>query len=47
MTVGAIITLLVAVAFAGLLTWVLLPRNRRRLERHGKIPLDDDSPEGR
>jgi cbb3-type cytochrome oxidase subunit 3 len=42
-TFGAIATLLVAIAFAGLLYWVLRPANKTRLESHGSIPLDDQS----
>ena len=29
--------------FLGILVWVLWPRNKDRLERHGRIPLDMDS----
>ena len=47
MTFGAVATIVVAVAFSGLVVWLLLPRNRR-LERYGRIPLDsDDSKKGR
>ena len=42
MTFGAFATLLVALAFGGLLTWVLHPANRSRFESYGLIPLDDD-----
>jgi cbb3-type cytochrome oxidase subunit 3 len=42
MTFGAFATLLVALAFAGLLGWVLYPANRSRFESYGMIPLDDD-----
>ena len=41
MTFGAIATVLVAVAFGGLLFWVLRPGNKARLESYGSIPLDD------
>jgi cbb3-type cytochrome oxidase subunit 3 len=41
MTLGALVTLLVAIVFTGLVVWVVLPRNRSRLERHGEIPFDD------
>ena len=44
MTFGAIATLLVAVAFGGLLFWVLRPGNKARLESYGSIPLDDADP---
>jgi hypothetical protein len=48
MSIGAAATLLVAIAFTALVVWVVLPRNRARLERFGRIPLDtDDSTEGR
>jgi cbb3-type cytochrome oxidase subunit 3 len=42
MTFGAFATLLVALAFGGLLSWVLYPANRSRFESYGLIPLDDD-----
>jgi len=42
MTFGAFATLLVTVAFAGLLYWVLRPANKARLESYGSIPLDDE-----
>jgi cbb3-type cytochrome oxidase subunit 3 len=42
MSFGAIATLLVAVAFTGLVYWVLRPSNKARLESYGAIPLDDD-----
>jgi hypothetical protein len=48
MTFGAVATLLVAVAFTALVVWVILPRNRDRLEDHGRIPLDSNkTDEGR
>ena len=48
MTFGALATLIVAIAFVALIIWVLLPRNRTRLERHGRIPLEpDDTKKGR
>lgn len=28
--------------FVGIVAWVFWPRNKTRLERHGRIPLDDD-----
>lgn len=30
--------------FLGILFWVLRPSNKKRLEEHGRIPLDDDEP---
>lgn len=42
MSFGAIATLLVAIAFTGLVYWVLRPSNKARLESYGAIPLDDD-----
>jgi len=42
MTFGALATLLVSLAFAGLLYWVLSPRNKTRLQSYASIPLDDD-----
>jgi hypothetical protein len=48
MTFGAAATLIVAIAFTVLVLWVILPRNRHRFERYGRIPLDsNDSEEGR
>ena len=48
MTVGAAATLFVAIAFTALVIWVVMPRNRERFERFGRIPLDpNDSDEGR
>ena len=32
--------------FLGIVGWVVWPRNKNRLEAHGRIPLDDD-PEDR
>lgn len=43
MTFGAFATLLVSLAFAGLLYWVLSPRNKTRLQSYASIPLEDDS----
>ncbi len=45
MTFGAIATLLVAFAFAGLVCWVLRPANKVRLESYGSIPLHDQPPD--
>ncbi len=42
MTFNIFATLFVTLTFVGLLIWVLLPANRRRLESYGMIPLDDD-----
>lgn len=28
--------------FVGIIAWVFWPRNKKRLERHARIPLDDD-----
>jgi cbb3-type cytochrome oxidase subunit 3 len=45
MNFGAFATLLVTIAFAGLLGWVLRPSRKARLESYGAIPLrDDDQP---
>lgn len=30
--------------FGGILTWVLWPRNKQKLESHGTIPFRDDPP---
>jgi hypothetical protein len=37
----------VAIAFSTLVVWVLLPSNRKRLEAHGEIPLDEGTPSDR
>ena len=42
MSVGAFATLVVAVAFAGLLVWVLAPSNRARFDRYARMALDED-----
>jgi cbb3-type cytochrome oxidase subunit 3 len=42
MTLGALATLLVSLAFAGLLYWVLSPRNKVRLQSYASIPIDDE-----
>ena len=42
MTFGALATLLVSLAFAGLLYWVLNPRNKARLQSYASIPIDDE-----
>ncbi len=47
MTFGALMTLLVSVAFAGLLYWVLRPSNKERLQSYASIPLDDEHPRER
>lgn len=41
MSLASVAVVLVAVAFAGLVIWVVLPSNKARLERYGSIPLDD------
>lgn len=28
--------------FVGIVTWVFWPGRKKRLERHGRIPLEDD-----
>ncbi len=28
--------------FIGIVVWAFWPGNKRRLEKHGRIPLDDD-----
>ncbi len=30
------------ILFVGIVIWALLPRNKARFERYGKIPLNDD-----
>ncbi|MFW6198865.1 MAG: cbb3-type cytochrome oxidase subunit 3 [Acidobacteriota bacterium] len=35
------------ILFVGIVAWVFWPRNRQRLERHGRIPLEDDEPSRR
>jgi cbb3-type cytochrome oxidase subunit 3 len=42
MTLGAFATLLVSLAFAGLLYWVLNPRNKARLQSYASIPIEDE-----
>ena len=42
MSLPVIAVVLVAVAFTGLVVWVVLPRNKARLEAHGAIPFHDD-----
>jgi cbb3-type cytochrome oxidase subunit 3 len=42
MTFGALVTLLVSFAFAGLLRWVLDPRNKARFQSYASIPIDDE-----
>ncbi len=32
--------------FLGVITWTLWPGRRRELEARGRIPLDDDQPQG-
>jgi len=38
-------TVVVMIAFFGLLAWVLWPRNREKFRRYGQIPLRDDAPD--
>jgi cytochrome c oxidase cbb3-type subunit 4 len=33
------------ILFVGIVAYVFWPKNKARLERHGKIPLDDDQPD--
>lgn len=40
MSLASLATVLVTVAFVGLCVWVLLPRNKKRLEHYGQIPLE-------
>lgn len=47
MTFGAFVTLLVSIAFAALLYWVLNPRNKARFQSYASIPLEDDEPSPR
>lgn len=35
-------TVVIVIAFLGLLAWVLWPRNREKFRRYGQIPLRDD-----
>jgi cbb3-type cytochrome oxidase subunit 3 len=44
MSLPVIATVLVSVAFVGLIVWVLLPSNKARFERDAQIPLQDDDP---
>jgi len=30
--------------FVGIVAWVYWPRRKDRLEKHGRIPLEDDKP---
>ena len=32
--------------FIGITVWVFWPGRKRELERHGRIPLDDNGPDG-
>ena len=47
MTFGAFVTLLVSIAFAALLYWVLNPRNKARFQSYASIPLEDGEPSPR
>ena len=31
--------------FVGIVIWAYRPKNRTQMERHGRIPLDDDNEE--
>ena len=33
---------LVIILFVGIVAWVFWPKNRQRLEQHGRIPLEDE-----
>jgi len=33
------------VLFAGIMIWTLWPGRKRKLEAHGRIPLEDDEPD--
>jgi len=42
MTLAALATVLVSVAFVGLVVWVLWPANKARLESLASIPFNDE-----
>jgi cbb3-type cytochrome oxidase subunit 3 len=42
MTLPALATVIVSIAFVGLIVWVLMPSNKARLESLGSIPFDDE-----
>jgi len=44
MSFGALAVVIVAVAFTGLVIWVMRPSNKARLESYGTIPLRDGTP---
>ena len=35
-------TVVLVVAFVGLVVWVFWPRRKKKMEEHGKIPLRND-----
>lgn len=37
--------ILMIVLFVGIVVWVFWPKRKKKLESHGRIPLDDDKPE--
>lgn len=41
-TLGAIATVLVALAFAGVCWWAFAPRRKRRFEEDAKLPFADE-----
>ena len=46
MTLPTLATVIVCIAFVGLIVWVLMPSNKARLESLGSIPFDDDEQAG-
>ena len=38
----SLVTVWVMLLFIGIVAWAFWPKRRRRLEAHGRIPLDDD-----
>jgi cbb3-type cytochrome oxidase subunit 3 len=42
MTLPTLATVIVCIAFVGLIVWVLMPSNKARLESLGSIPFDDE-----
>jgi cbb3-type cytochrome oxidase subunit 3 len=42
MTLPALATVIVSLAFVGLIVWVLWPANKARLEALASIPFNDD-----
>lgn len=41
-TLGAISTVLMAIAFAGVCFWALSPRRKKRFEEDAKLPFADE-----